>query len=430
MSLFCSTIISPKSFISPKGTSMGTTLKFYINKAKKSKRSNRYPIYLRILHNSKKSEGKISLTTISESDIQYWVEESQRFSNNKKKYLSHNILLNEIQNEFHNYLRDNLTEMNHKTPHDIRDYLLSRNKSESITVLEAANEFYNLSILPNVDKAPGTKRNYKKSINHFSSFLKYKGLEFLNVRDFKRMHALLFIDYLKTPLPELEKIGLNGQSVNSIVKNIKPIFNKLLLEEKINNHPFLGVKVSFKKVEKPRLSNKEFKKIVKLSLDNNTTLGVYRDIFLFLCYTGLSYCDAVDLTNKDIDSGYLELRRKKSNVTTKQFLIEQIFDIIDKYKNRNPEELILPKRSLDKLNLNLKLIAAKTGIGFSLSTYTARRFFRQSISESGINEGLVIKTLMGHTIANDIDSHYFYVSDTNLIKAKKKLQKHFKKLLK
>ena len=103
-------------------------------------------------------------------------------------------------------------------------------------------------------------------------------------------------------------------------------------------------------------------------------------------YTGLSYCDAIDLRQSDVEVGLIELRRKKSKVQTKQFLTKQSLKILEKYKDEVPEQRILPKRSLDKLNLNLKLIAAKTNIDFPLTTYTARRFFRQSIFESGIRE--------------------------------------------
>lgn len=254
--------------------------------------------------------------------------------------------------------------------------------------------------------------------------------ERLTVKEFKKLHASKFIEYLKTPIPELDKIGLNNQTVNSIVKNVKPIFNKLLFEERIMTNPFLGIKIPFKKANKPRLTNENFKTMATLDLKNNTTLEVYRDIFLFLCYTGLSYCDVLDLKRAELEYGRFDIQRRKSKVHTKQFLTNQTICLIEKYRGKCPENRVLPKRSLDKLNLNLKLIAVKSGIDFSLSTYTARRFFRQSISESGIQESLVIKSLMGHTSVNDIDSHYFHISDSILIKAKKKLQKHFKKLLK
>mgnify|MGYP002396098234 CR=1 FL=1 len=409
---------------------MGTTLKFYIKTPKQIEDKKRYPLYLRIIHNLKKSEGKISLTKISSKDLKYWDEDLQRFSSKQKHLLQHNILLNAMQNEFHNYLRSYMTKMEELTPHKITDFLLSRQKEENITVMHAANQFYDQVIFPDVDKAKGTKRNYKKSINHLCNFLVSKKLDTLGIRDFKKIHVSLFIDYLKTPIPKQGKIGMNSQSVNSIVKNVKPIFNKLLFEEQIKTNPFVGIKIPFKKADKPRLSNEQFIKIATLDLSKNSTLEIYRNIFLFLCYTGLSFCDAIDLKHSELKNGIIMLNRKKSKVPTKQFLTKQTLQVIEKYDGKIPEDRILPKRSLDKMNLNLKLIGAKTGIDFSLSTYTARRFFRQSIFESGIRESLVIKSLMGHTSSNDIDSHYFNVSDDILKDAKKKLQKHFKGLLK
>ena len=131
-----------------------------------------------------------------------------------------------------------------------------------------------------------------------------------------------------------------------------------------------------------------------------------------------------------LDKGMIELNRKKSNVGTRQFLTLQSLQIIKTYFKQIPEQRILPKRSLDKTNLNLKLIAAKACIDFPLTTYTARRFFRQSIYEAGVVEGLVVKSLMGHTNTNDIDSHYFNVSDSVLLEAKVKLESHFKNILK
>lgn len=321
---------------------MGTTLKFYVNTLKKSIRDNRYPIYLRIIHNLKKSEGKISLISLKDSDLNYWFQESQRFNSSNKKFLTHNILLNAIENEFHNFLRDNITLMSDITPHEIRNHLLSRNKTNNATVVDIANQFYNDVILPDVDKAIGTKKNYKKSINHLTNFLKYKKLELLTIKEFKKLHASLFVEYLKTPIPELSKIGLNSQSVNSIVRGIKPLFNKLLFEERIVTSPFAGIKVPFKRAEKPRLTNEDFKKIAMLDLRNSVTLEVYRDLFLFLCYTGLSFCDAIDIKQTEVKHGRFAIQRKKFKVYTRQFLTKQTILLIEKYRAQCPENRILP----------------------------------------------------------------------------------------
>lgn len=409
---------------------MGTTMKYYIKTPKQVEENKKYPIYLRIIHNLRKSEGKISLTKIPGSELQYWDAKAQRFDPKQKHLLEHNIYLNEMQNEFHHFLRINMSKIGKMTPHQISDYLLSRNMMEQMTVISAAKQFYENVILPDVDKAIGTKKNYRKSINHLCNFLEYKNLTRLTINEFKRIHVSMFIEYLKSPVAKINKVALNSQSVNSIVKNVKPIFNKLLFEEKIQSNPFHGLKVPFKKAIKPRMTNEQFQSIVNLDISKNSKLEVYIDIFMFLCLTGLSYCDATDLRHNDIKNGMIELKRKKSKVSTKQMLTKHALELVEKYKGQIPEDRILPKRSLDKMNLNLKLIGAKAEIDFPLSTYTARRFFRQSIFEAGIREMMVVKSLMGHTSTNDIDSHYFNISDKVLKEAKKKLQKHFKKLLK
>ncbi|GAA3619636.1 Arm DNA-binding domain-containing protein [Flavivirga jejuensis] len=226
---------------------MGTTLKFHIKTLNRIDENKRYPIYLRIVHNRKKAESKISLTKINGFEIKYWNSDYQRFSSKQKHLLEHNIFLNEMQNEFHNYLRIRMIKMAEVTSHQIVDHLLSRQENEQITLFKEANQFYEKVICPDVDKAPGTKRNYKKSINHLCNFLVYKKLDHLDIKDFKRLHVSKFIDYIKMPIPKQNKIGLNSQSVNSIVKNVKPIFNRLLFEERIKTNPFLGIRVPFKK---------------------------------------------------------------------------------------------------------------------------------------------------------------------------------------
>lgn len=408
---------------------MAITIKFYINTKKENAKTKRSPIYLRIIHNRKKAEGKISLVPISRSAIKLWDSETQRFKNKLRQYKEYNLLLNTLENEFHNYIREHFNELSLIKPGEIRNHLLNKKVDEfNPNLLEAIRDYYVNDILPDGDKAIGTKKNYKKSINHFCCFLKLYKLEDLLVDEFKRKHSNLFLNYLKHPNEEIGKNALKGQSVNSIIKNIKPFFVKLQYEERINSNPFVGIRATPKKTFKPRLTNQDFKSIVELDLSNKPTLQAYKDIFLFLCYTGLSHCDAINLKTTDVKNGYIQLYRKKSNVSVKQFLTKQTKAIIKKYSGQIPENRILPKRSLDKTNFNLKLIATLAGIDYNVTTYSARRFFRQSIHEAGIRESLVVKTLMGHTRSQDMDSHYLFVNDTILNEAMKKMQKHFKNI--
>lgn len=406
---------------------MSTTLKFYVSTDRQRKTDNQLPIYVRVIHHRKKAEGKLNTIPISGKDLQYWNSDLQRFNSKLSKLVEYNLLLNEIQNEFHNYTRINLTKMGLLTAKDIRDHLLSREYKEIKTVSQVAEEFFIDVIQSDIEKAHGTKKNYRKSINHFQQFLNYKKIHNLPVIDFKRKHASMFVDYLKSTIVKIDKIGLNNQTTNSVVKNVKPVFKKLYFEEVIPINPFDGIIVPFNKAVKPRLTNEHYNNILDLDLSANPTLNTYKDLFLFLCYTGLSYCDAIDLKGNDLINGRLEICRKKSKVPTVQFLITNAEKIVEGYEGTVPEKRLLPKKSLDKMNLNLKLIGVMAGIPFPLCTYAARRFFRQSIYESGINEPLVRKCLMGHSSSNDMDSHYLLVTDEMLKEAKDKLDIHFSK---
>lgn len=407
---------------------MSTTLKFYVSTDRKRKTDQQLPIYIRVIHLRKKAEGKLSVIPISEIDLIAWNSDLQRFNSKKEKLIQYNIFLNELQNEFHNYLRSNVSQMAKISAKDIRDHLLSRNFCPETKVVQATTDYYENIIEPDTDKALGTKKNYKKSINHFTQFLKHKKLINTTVKDFKRKHASMFVDYLKKDIPLIGKKALNSQTANSIVKNIRPIFKKLYLDEEIVINPFDGVSIPFKKANKPRLTNDYYKSIVSLDLSNKPILDVYRDYFLLMCYTGLSHCDLFNLRDYEVTKGKIEIIRKKSKVLTVQMLINQALSIIDKYKGEIPEQRIIPKKSLDKVNQNLKLIGVLAGVHFPLTTYAARRFFRQSIHEAGIHEELVRKSLMGHSVASDMDSHYFLVTDNILLEAKHKLDNHFNSL--
>ena len=42
-------------------------------------------------------------------------------------------------------------------------------------IIDYAQMYYNTVVLPNTNIVDGTKRNYKKSINHFKNYLEYNG---------------------------------------------------------------------------------------------------------------------------------------------------------------------------------------------------------------------------------------------------------------
>ena len=58
---------------------MATSIKFYIKMTKRVKEKQPYPIYLRVVHNLQKSEGRMSAILIPKCDIDYWSVDHQRY---------------------------------------------------------------------------------------------------------------------------------------------------------------------------------------------------------------------------------------------------------------------------------------------------------------------------------------------------------------
>jgi hypothetical protein len=95
-----------------------------------------------VIHNLKKAEGKINMTPISEANFKAWNNDTQRFNSKESSLLGHNLLLNELQNQYHDFLKTNLLSLSDISPHAIRDYLLSRKANENVSVSFVANQYY------------------------------------------------------------------------------------------------------------------------------------------------------------------------------------------------------------------------------------------------------------------------------------------------
>src|SRR5690606_225147 len=107
------------------------------------------------------------------------------------------------------------------------------------------------------------------------------------------------------------------------------------------------------------LHNLEIKEFVTDRLDR------VRDLFVFSCYTGISYVDIMTLTSDNvilnIDGSYwIETKRQKTNTVVKVALLPQALRIIEKYKDHpvtTVSESLLPVITNEKLNAYLKEVA-------------------------------------------------------------------------
>jgi site-specific recombinase XerD len=171
----------------------------------------------------------------------------------------------------------------------------------------------------------------------------------------------------------------------------------------MDKNPFNAYEIRFDKVEREFLTEKELEAIEKKKI-NIERLQTIRDMFVFSCYTGLAYIDAVNLPVSSIRNGidgqlWIYTKREKTNTPVKIPVLPKAFEIIEGYKN-NPRSVyygtIFPLISNQKLNSYLKEIADICEIDKNLTFHLARHTFATSVT---LRNGVPIETvskLLGH----------------------------------
>ena len=134
---------------------------------------------------------------------------------------------------------------------------------------------------------------------------------------------------------------------------------------------------------------------------HNRTLYHVRDLFLFSCFTGISYIDMCLLSDEHLSLAedgvwWIKSARKKSGVDFEIPLMELPLHIIEKYRDMAPEGKLLPMYSNSTMNHYLKQIAGLCGIERKLVFHAARHTYATEIT---LSHGVPLETvskMLGH----------------------------------
>lgn len=137
------------------------------------------------------------------------------------------------------------------------------------------------------------------------------------------------------------------------------------------------------------------------TLLKSATQSFICDMFVFSCFTGLSYADVHKLSWKDIiteDDGclWISADRQKTKTTFNVKLLDIPVRIMEHNKGIAPDGKVFPPMSLGQVNVGLKRIARNCGINRALSYHVARYTFASQIC---LSQGVPIESvsrMMGH----------------------------------
>lgn len=250
----------------------------------------------------------------------------------------------------------------------------------------------------------GTKKHFRTLYRYSKEFLKID----LNVNDIylttlSYSYLVKFENFLLSKRCPSKTLMKRNSAVKHI-QRLKTIINLGIKLDWLAKDPFVSYTCSYDKVDRGYLTQLELDTIEKKVI-LMPRLQLVRDLFVFSCYCGLAYIDAIDLNEdqivRGIDGGrWIYTTRGKNENVVKVPLLPTAERILDQYAN-DPRSLnrekSFPKISNQKLNAYLKEIADICGIKKNISFHLARHTFATTVT---LSNGVPIETvskLLGHT---------------------------------
>ncbi len=363
-------------------------------KKSKADKVGQVPIYLRITVNGKRTEVSVN----RKIEISKWDSKLQRAKGRSEAARTLNSHLDTIESQIKRDFNKLLEKDEHVSSFILRDMLLGKYNEYKflINVFEKHNSLIKREVGSGYSQ--DTIERYNISIERLKSFIleEYKAED---IRLDKLDHAFI----MKYNIFLKEKYSCGHNTTMKYLKHLKKVIHFAMKMGYIEHDPFFQYKTSYKEVDRGFLTADELKSIEdhKFRLPR---LDQVRDVFVFVCYTGLSYSDLKKLTHDSISKGidgknWIIINRKKTGVRSSIPLLPQAQAIIDKYKDDtecNADNKLLPVKSNQKLNSYLLEIAELCEINKHITMHLARHTFATTVT---LTNGVPIETvqkMLGH----------------------------------
>ena len=222
----------------------------------------------------------------------------------------------------------------------------------------------------------------------------------LNLNFIQSFHTFLRIDK-----------GMAQNSSTKHLKLLKKIINLAVANSYMATNPFITYKIEREPVEIDFLDEEELRKIINFDTPL-PRLERDKDMFLFGCFTGLSYIDIKTLAPEHFEKDnagriWIKKRRVKTGVLSRIPLLPIAKLILDKYKGG---EKLLPIQDPADINKYLKDIAILCDIKKRITFHTSRHTFASTVTLANNISLEVVSKMLGHTNTR-MTNHYAKLID-------------------
>lgn len=380
------------------------SIQFRLRNAKESNKNGSKVIYCRITLDSNRADFSTKQKVLERN----WCNLSERVKGNNQTAESINLYLNNLFKSISDlYVKFKGLEIDFNLL-VIKDEIFTVDKKPQNMLKVASRGFnyiFNQYILDISEKdragiiTHGTFKCYRASLNSLLDFvnLNREGASEVDLSTMNKEYFYQFEKFLLT------KKKMNKNSTHKVLKHTKRMFTYAYNNGWSKTLPEIWFNVKYVNPTRPLLTITEVKILLDLKLEQSYLIETL-DCFLFQIFSGLSYRELKSLNPTHLklieDRYWIIIKRKKTGNEQKLILLPEALKIINKYKsdpNCVKDHQLLPVKSNQKYNENLKSVQKLAGINTTLTSHLGRHVFATTIA---LSNGMPLETvskILGHT---------------------------------
>lgn len=319
-------------------------------------------------------------------------------------------ILQAMRSDIQRTYSDFVLTKRHPDLREIKDIALNKGKDTSIpTLLQCLEKFLkeqfeNLEGIEFEKKTVDKKRYIVERTTQY--ILSTYQNKYFKISDLKPIDGQNLVNFCKKTFNH----GHNHAVLHA--EFLKRTLNYAIANEWIDKNPLAFFRP--KRERKPILALKEADiRVLEKTVFIGREYNYVKDVFLFCCYTGLSYVDVHKLSSEHLlttntNQPLIKIQRGKNGSMCIIPLVQQAIDLLNKYAD-NPDclfhERLLPVYSNQAMNRILKEIQSICNLPVRLTTHLARKTCASFYIANGVPLTSVA-TMLGHARTSTTEQYY------------------------